>query len=252
MNSSSVSTIKSTFDQDGYIHYTGFFSEDEIRAIQENLEDYIEKVVPTLPPELAFYEDASDKTSLKQMFGMSDHHPFFESLLYGGKAQQLAEELLGEQVSKGAVEYFNKPPSIGKATPPHQDAYYFMLTPPSSLTFWIPLERVDEENGCLRYVKGSHLLPMRPHGRSQILGFSQGIVDFGTAEDQANEVAVPAEVGDALVHHGMTIHRADPNQSKTRSRTVLGLVYFGVSAKEDLVAKAAYQEKLKKETLGKN
>lgn len=178
---------------------------------------------------------------------MSDYEPYFKELLWGSKVDDLAKVLLGENTSKGFVEYFNKSAVIGKHTPPHQDCYYFMLTPPHALTFWIPLEDVYEENGCLRYVKGSHKRGMRPHGKSGTLGFSHGITDFGTQDDKANEVAVPVKIADVLVHHGMTIHRAGGNNSALRSRSVLGIVYFAASAKEDVEAKKAYKEKLESE-----
>ena len=164
----------------------------------------------------------------------------------------MAKVVIRENTGQGFVEYFNKPAGIGKPTPPHQDCYYFMLTPPHALTFWIPLEGVDEENGCLRYVRGSHKKGMRPHGKTSTLGFSQGITDFGTEEDISNEVALPAEMRDVLVHHGMTIHRADGNASVTRSRRVLGIVYFAASTNEDLEAKKAYQDTLKREHSIKN
>jgi phytanoyl-CoA hydroxylase len=31
-----------------------------------------------------------------------------------------------------------------------------MLDPCEALTMWLVLEKVDEENGCVRYVRGSH------------------------------------------------------------------------------------------------
>jgi phytanoyl-CoA hydroxylase len=88
---------------------------------------------------------------------------------------------------------------------------------------------------------------MRLHGRTKILGFSQEITDFGTDDDMANEVSFPANPGDLLVHHSLTIHRADGNTSISRSRKALGLIYFGESAKEDVKAKVAYQKKLQEE-----
>jgi phytanoyl-CoA hydroxylase len=241
--------VKSGFDQDGFAFLPGFLSSEEIREINQTLEKFINEVVPGMPAEHAFYEVKGNSATLKQLFHLSDYDPYFYRLLHGSQFESMAELLLGEKMATGSVEYFNKPAGVGKPTPPHQDCYYFMLTPPQAITFWIPLEQVDIENGCLRYIKGSHRLGMRPHGRSQTLGFSQAITDFGTPRDRQNEIAVPARVGDVLVHHGMTIHRADANQSPTRSRRVLGLVYFGESAREDVEAKAAYQKKLWEETL---
>lgn len=240
--------LKSEFNKNGFLYIPNFFDEREKENLKDNLEKFIKEIVPQMPEKNTFYEINNDSSSLKQLFHMSDYDPFFKRLLYGGRLETLAEILLGEKMAKGFVEYFNKPPKIGNPTPPHQDAYYFMLTPPQAITFWIPIEDVDQENGCLRYVKGSHLKGMRPHRRSNTLGFSQGITDFGTKDDVRNEVAIPAKLGDILLHHGMTIHRADGNNSLTRSRRVIGLVYFGKSAKEDMATKKAYQKELRKES----
>ena len=120
-----------------------------------------------------------------------------------------------------------------------------MIAPPQAVTGWLALEPVDDENGCLNYVRGSHRGEgWRPHGRSQILGFSQGITDFGTPDDVANTVTMPGNAGMLLMHHCKTVHWASPNRSPTRSRRALGFVFFGESARPDEVAKRAYQAKL--------
>lgn len=99
------------------------------------------------------------------------------------------------------------------------------------------MEEVDQNNGWVSYVKGSHLNGVRTHGRSGTIGFSQEILDFGTPSDLENEEFIATKPGDVLVHHALTIHRAAPNTSLDRSRKALGLIYFGASAKEDLDAK---------------
>lgn len=239
--------LKKSFENDGFVYIPKFLNRGEIDRLKDKLNNLIKRKAATMPPEHAFFEDKHDPNSLKQMFHLSEYDPYFESLLNSSRFKGLAETLLGEKTAKGQVEYFNKPPGIGKPTPPHQDSYYFMLTPPSAITFWLPLEDVDQENGCLHYIRGSHLKGMRPHGRTSILGFSQGITDFGTEEDRRNDLAVPAQTGDVLIHHGMTVHYAEGNNSNIRSRKVVGFVYFGESAKEDIVAKEAYLKKLREE-----
>ncbi len=239
--------LKTSFDNDGFVYVSEYLSPEEIDELKDKLGSLIRDKAPAMPPEHAFYEDRNDPASLKQMFHLSEYDPYFEELLNSNKFKGLAGTLLGEKTAKGQVEYFNKPAGIGKPTPPHQDSYYFMLTPPQAITFWLPLEDVDLENGCLHYIRGSHLKGMRPHGKTSILGFSQGITDFGTEEDKRNEVAIPARTGDVLIHHGMTIHHAGGNNSATRSRRVIGFVYFGESAKEDIEAKEAYLKKLREE-----
>lgn len=76
--------------------------------------------------------------------------------MFGSRFEKLASILLHDEVIGKNIQYFNKPPKIGKPTPAHQDGYYFMLEPNEAVTMWMALEPVDEENGCVRYVKGSH------------------------------------------------------------------------------------------------
>jgi phytanoyl-CoA hydroxylase len=114
---------------------------------------------------------------------------------------------------------------------------------------WLALDHVDQENGCMRYARGSHKHGMRPHASSGVLGFSQGMTDFGQPIDLANEVPVPAQPGDLLVHHALTIHRADGNRTVNRPRRSMGFIYFAKSACEDVVGKQAYQERLRKSLL---
>ena len=235
--------LKNIFERDGFVAVEGFFSDSELIEIEAALDRFIREVNPTLPASDVFYEDKSNLSSLKQIQRMHEYDEFFDQLI-NGKPRRLAEELLGELVVGKNLQYFNKPPALGQATPPHQDGHYFMLEPCSALTMWMALDVVDEENGCVRYVRGSHRVGMRPHGRTETLGFSQGITDFGQAADSRNEVACPAQPGDLLAHHALTIHRADANTSETRSRRALGFIYYGESACENVQAHEAYQSLL--------
>lgn len=251
MEITNFQSLKKSFGRDGFIYIPGFLSKEEIDLVNKKLEYFIKEVVPDMLPEHAFYEEKKNPSTLKQLQNISSYDPFFQELLIGSKFEKMAEVLLEDKVIGKNIEYFNKPPKVGKATPPHQDNYYFMLNPPKAVTMWMALEKVDAENGCVRYVKSSHLKGMRTHERTQTLGFSQGITDYGQEKDLANEVAFPTKPGDLLVHHAMTIHRADSNKSSSRSRRAMGLIYFAESAKEDKDAKEAYQKVLSEENLTK-
>jgi len=243
-------TIKETFERDGYVLIPGFLKPHEVAEIIQNFERVIADVTPDMPKEKVFFEDETDFLTLKQLIDIHQYDPFFNAVLHKGKFKDIASFLLKDEVVGKTLEYFNKPPRIGKPTPPHQDGYYFMLKPSVAVTMWMALEPADEENGCVRYIKGSHLAGMRPHGRTKTLGFSQQIVDYGSA-DIDKEIPIRAKPGDLLIHHSLTIHTAGGNNSTTRSRKALGLIYFGLSAKEDVEAKAAYQQKLQEERMEK-
>lgn len=230
---------KPGFDRDGYAVVPQFLTGDEFAELRENLDRYIRDVVPTLPDSDAFYQDRARPGTLKQMQHMGGNDPFFAGYARHPRWVRLAEDLLGEPVEAKEPEWFNKPPDTLHPTPPHQDNYYFNLKPANAGTIWLALDPVDDENGCLRYVAGAHKGGLRPHGATSVLGFSQGISDFGP-DDEAREVAIHLQPGDAAVHHCEIIHRADPNQSATRHRRAFAMVMYGESCRLDEEAHQRY------------
>lgn len=232
------------FANDGFVALRQFVAGPGLSEILSNVDRFIREIVPRLPPDQVFYEDKNDPTTLKQLQHMDAHDPWFHELLARGPFREIAELMLHGPVAPKNLQYFNKPAGVGQLTPPHQDGYYFMLDPCEAVTMWFALDDVDEENGCVRYAKGSHKRGMRKHARTQTLGFSQGIVDYPSIADSECEVAVSASPGDLLIHHAMTVHRADGNRSAARSRRALGFIYYSERAREDEEAHAAYQQAL--------
>jgi phytanoyl-CoA hydroxylase len=236
-------SLKAAYDRDGFVIARQLLPSTDFAELTRELARYIRDVVPTLPDAHAFYDDKSRPETLKQLQHMG-LDAFFHAYREHPTWQTLAEALIGESGNPLEPEWFNKPPGGQHVTPPHQDNYYFCLRPPHVVTVWMALDPVDEENGCLRYVRGSHLEGIRPHGRSRILGFSQGLLDYNE-RDREREVAVHLEPGDVVAHHGNTIHRAEANRSLTRNRCAFALVYQGRSCRRDEEAFARYQAALK-------
>lgn len=227
-----------SYAQLGFAVIRRFLTDAELDELRQNLDRYVRDVVPTLSDSEAFYQDRARPETLKQLNRMG-RDPFFRILMQNRKWNAFAQALVGEPVTADQPEWFNKPPGTNHVTPPHQDNYYFCLAPSNVVTIWVALDDVDAENGCLRYVAGSHLAGFRRHSKSKVLGFSQGMDDY-SHEDFSREVAVPLRAGDAVAHHGMTIHRADANLSGTRHRRSLAIVYKGDSCQRDEAAFARY------------
>ncbi|NRB17842.1 MAG: phytanoyl-CoA dioxygenase family protein [Rhodobacteraceae bacterium] len=234
--------MAASFKNDGYLAIEPLYSESEMLALNGEIRRFIQDVVPRMPAERVYYEEKSDRSSLKQLQKMFEYDSYFKDLMLNGAVRRIAEIVLGEKVVPVNMQYFNKPAGIGKPTPPHQDGYYFHLKPCRAVTGWLALEDVDEENGCIHYVCGSHKVEgFRDHGQTGVLGFSQGMTDFGTQEDKRQSISLPGSAGTFLMHDAKTIHWAGANKSKTRSRRALGFIYYAESAKLDAEAKEAYQ-----------
>lgn len=240
--------LKKEFDRDGYIVIRAFLPADGLAEFNRELNRYITERVPQIPRTDVYYEDRDNPETLKQMARIKKHDSYFAALIDRPKWRGLAEALLADDVVPQELEWFDKPPKIGKFTPPHQDGHYFMLDPNEAATMWLALDPVDESNGCVRYIPGSHRKGLRPHGRTEVLGFSQGITDYGDADRKA-EVPMVAEAGDLLVHHAVTVHRADGNPS-ARHRRSIGLIYYAARARQDAKRLAEYQKGLNAELQG--
>ena len=233
--------VKHVFDRDGFVILREFLDEQEIGEVRENVERYIEEVIPTMPPEQVYYEVPERMETLKQLQRMHTHDPFFEEL-FVRRLRPLAEVLLDGDVIPTNLQYFNKPPGVSKPTPVHQDGFYFKIKPKEALTMWLALDQVDDENGCIRYVRGAHKQGLREHARTQTLGFSQGLVTF-TDEDHSAETSIQAEPGDLSAHHCLMVHRADGNPSE-RHRRALGFIYYSARVEEDTAEVEVYQASL--------
>ena len=161
-----------SLEQDGFVKVPGFCAGEDLAFLETELEEFIQSRLDSLPPEHVFYEDKSRKDSLKQIQQLHQYSALFHQWMTN-RPQVLAEALLGEPVRAMNLQYFNKAPGMSRPTPPHQDGYYFMLEPCRAITLWLAFDAVDEGNGCVRYVRGSHRGGLRTHRRTNTLGFSQ-------------------------------------------------------------------------------
>jgi phytanoyl-CoA hydroxylase len=240
--------IKHFYDEHGYIAIKDFLDEKETTALVVETDRFVKTVVPTLPHEIVYYENKEDSSTLKQIQHIDQHDEYFKKIAGSSKVVNLAELLLGGKAVLKNMQYFNKVPRIGKETPAHQDGFYFKIKPQFALTMWLSLDYADSQNGAVYYIPGSHKKGMRQHGKTSVLGFSQGVTDWSDDDSKA-EVPMAAKPGDLLVHHSMTIHRANPNQSN-RHRKSIGFIFYREDVRIDEEAHAAYQKELN-ETLKK-
>ena len=233
------------FNLNGFVSIPGFFNADELADINQNQLRFVQDVLPNMPSAEVYYEDVSNKSTLKQIQQLWLHDDFFGRMMgEGSKLTTLSEICLNENTVAKNLQYFNKHAGGGQPTPPHQDGYFFHLKPNKAITIWFALEDVEPEQGCVNYVQASHKYGMRAHGPSGVLGFSQSILDFGIPFDRENTVAFPCRAGHLIAHHSLTIHWADANTSLNKSRMAMGAIYYGCSAEEDVAAKEAYQARL--------
>jgi Phytanoyl-CoA dioxygenase (PhyH) len=126
------------------------------------------------------------------------------------RALLISGAILGPSAGLRFDHFITKPPYNRAATAWHQDGAYQRVTRSSRrLHWWLPLQDVNMDNGCMQFVRGSHagrLLPHVPRSAGSDALKTNLPVD-------AMPVACPLDVGGATIHLPKTLHYTGPNNS---------------------------------------
>lgn len=120
------------------------------------------------------------------------------------------------------VQY--KPPEKGGVNMWHQDwPYWPILSAPHQVTAWIAMDDVDESNGCMSMVAGSHLWGNQIKFLHTIKKFQEMPESLEGRPIQVERRPVPW--GHVHYHHGLTWHGSHANES-SRPRRGLAIHYM--------------------------
>ncbi len=117
-----------------------------------------------------------------------------------------------------------KPAQVGGINMWHQDAPYWpILAPMTEVTGWVALDDVDEENGCMSMVPGSHLW-------GDNIEFLHTLKDYNDMPSEFDGHAIqvvrcPVKKGEVHYHHSLTWHGSHANTSG-RPRRAIALHYM--------------------------
>jgi hypothetical protein len=158
--------------------------------------------------------DSKDPSALPTLVGPSNYAPELRGLPCLQRASAIARRLLGDAAVLTFEHAILKPALYGAPTPWHQDEAY-RLEPGfryEQASFWIPLQDVTVESGCLHYVPGSNLGEVLPH-RSHNNNFRSYALECATPIAAGRGKPLPVRAGDCVVHSGRTLHYAGPNRT---------------------------------------
>ena len=122
-----------------------------------------------------------------------------------------------EPLAVQTMIYFKPPGAKGQAL--HQDQRYLKAEPGTCMAAWLALEDIDQENGCMSIVPGSHGIPMLCPGTSDSQKSFTG--DQVPIPKEMNAIPCVMKEGDMLFFNGSLIHGSGPNESKNRFRRII-------------------------------
>ena len=125
--------------------------------------------------------------------------------------------VLGPDVILWGGQLFCKPARTGLEVPWHQDGEYWPIVPLRTCSVWLAIDDVTVENGCMRYIPGSHrsaeIFPHRDDSREDLVlnrVTQESHFDVSTAKDDE------LRAGEFSLHDVFLIHGSQPNHSAKR------------------------------------
>lgn len=131
----------------------------------------------------------------------------------------LVECIIGPDIILWSSHFICKDPQVGRATPWHSDSAYWHRRLDSYdkiVTVWLALDDVDEGNGCMRVVRGSHLTVAGFDAYSPVEESSHTFATELAGVDGAAGKPIELRRGECSLHDGRIVHGADPNTSDRR------------------------------------
>jgi ectoine hydroxylase-related dioxygenase (phytanoyl-CoA dioxygenase family) len=222
------------FNEQGFLPREGLLNALEVKALHLRLEDIGNEVVE-FPSEYVqiepmvksgeIVEDSVRFNNVRKIWNLTKYDELFKEYARHPAILDVVYSLIGPNLKIYLDQTLCKPPKIGSPKPPHQDsAYWTNIDPPNLVICWMALDDATEENGCMRFIPGSHKLGVVEHKHLEDFRVEDEKVDYD------NEICVPLTAGGCSFHHSLAMHRTDANRSLDR-RIGLTVAYMNAQSK---------------------
>ena len=127
----------------------------------------------------------------------------------------MVEQLIGPDIVLWGSQLFCKPAGDGLAVPWHQDGQYWPLDPLATVTVRIAFDGSTPENGCMRYIPGSHRARRLEHHEATDdaqMALKQQVPDI----DESKAVDDVLQPGMLSIHDVYLLHGSAENKSAQR------------------------------------
>ena len=147
-------------------------------------------------------------------------HPFYWDMAGHPPVMAAIEPLIGPDIRVRPGGKVNlKSAGYGAPVEWHQDWAFYPHTNDDVLAVGILLDDVDEDNGPMMVLPGSHLGPIHDHHANG--AFCGGIDLARTPLDLSGAVALTAPAGSVTIHHARLVHGSAVNRSDRPRRLLL-------------------------------
>jgi phytanoyl-CoA hydroxylase len=220
--------LAQSYSANGYVVVENLFDQATVDAclaegmqVLRGARGPVEALVPASP-------EQSDEDVLKNYMTCPMVHkasPLFGKLIADERIAPIARAAIGPNVKGIHSQFFIKHAGMpGNAW--HQDEAFVPTRDRSLMTAWIALDAAIVENGCLRFVPGSHkagvIYPRRRHNNPAL---DREEESYGFPESLTPAVTIELAPGSAVFFSGYLVHSSGQNVRPSGSRRALLYTY---------------------------
>ena len=210
------------YRHDGFIFIENALTEIQLEALQSATRRLILESARVTSSNDQYDLDAGHSADQPRLTRIKLPHlldPVFKEVLESEQIINLIKPLLKtEDIRLHTSKLNTKEPHGGQAVEWHQDWAFYPHTNDDLLAIGILLEDVEDENGPLMAIPGTHRGPILDHSKDGI--FCGAINPDDSLFEADKAISLKGRAGDLSIHHVRTLHGSAPNHSE-RARKIL-------------------------------
>jgi ectoine hydroxylase-related dioxygenase (phytanoyl-CoA dioxygenase family) len=210
---------RAAFERDGYVHLPGVLSDGEVAEIAAVYDRFLRREIAVPGKDLNDMTTGEHDTdpstyAIANVMVPRRYHPEWQGNVFERRAASIAEQLCGPGMVLDFDQLLAKAPGREDAVFAwHQDQAYWIDTDDRrTATCWLAVDDATIDNGCMRFVPGTHREPVRPHrplhGDREA---SHTLVTELRSDEEPRPV--PIRRGDITVHCEAVLHGSGGNRT---------------------------------------
>ncbi|MGR3792848.1 phytanoyl-CoA dioxygenase family protein [Vannielia sp. SX4] len=212
---------KEFYEENGYLMVEDVVDPEQLAKLQEITAEMIDASRDLTESDARYDLDKGHTAENPRLTRIKLPHlqnPYYWEILTKSRVTEVLNDLLGPDTIINTSKLNTKAPGGGAAVEWHQDWAFYPHTNDDLLAFGLMLADVDEANGPLMVIPGSHKGPVLSH---HVNGVFAGAVSPEDPDfDMDKAVTLTGKAGSMTVHHVRTLHGSAPNMSD-RNRLIL-------------------------------
>jgi ectoine hydroxylase-related dioxygenase (phytanoyl-CoA dioxygenase family) len=203
-----------TYREQGYLLVEDVIDRELLERLRRATHEMIDRSRAVTASDAVFDLDEGHSAERPRLTRIKQPHlnvPGFDEVMHAPKVKAALQALLGPAVRLQTTKLNTKAPGGGAAVEWHQDWAFYPHTNDDLLAVGLMLEDVDEANGPLMVIPGTHKGPVLSHAVNGV--FAGAIDPADPLFEREKAVTLTGRAGSMTVHHVRLLHGSAPNMS---------------------------------------